>query len=363
MPELARIEWDAVIADESHRAKNRKAKQTRALWKLRAPVQLALSGTPILNSPDELWPILKWMRPEQYTSYWKFFYEFTEYYDGFKGKPIVVGVKNADRLRFELADKMVRRTKREIHSDIPEPFPPEEREIEMRPKQAKLYDEAVRAFWLEVAQEIPAIADAEQLDESKVRADLVAAVEEGSFDTIKMMIPNAAARAVRLRQIATSPALLGGPDESGKLDAVVETITDAGDRPFVVFAWFKGTVALILERLEAKRISAYGFTGDTAKEDRARLATEFQAEEFQVIVPTIAVGGVGIDLYRASDALLAEQDWVPGINQQAIDRLDRKGQLWPVQAQFFRSAATIETGRIAPKNRTKELIVTTILGA
>lgn len=361
MPELAKVKWDAVIADESHRAKNRKAKQTKALWKLRAPIQLALSGTPIMNEPAELWSILHWLRPEQYTSYWAFFYNYTDYYDGYRGKPVILGVKNADRLRFELGDKMVRRTKREIHRDIPERLPTQMIEVPMKPKQKKLYEDAKDAFWLEIAQE--AVENKANNPDSPTVIQVTEALEASDIDTLRLLIPNAASRLTRMRQIATSPALLGGPDESSKLDAVIETIMDGGDRPFVVFGWYKDTIKLVLERLKRKNISAQGFTGDTPANEREPMAAAFQRGDFQVIAATIMSGGTGIDLYRSSDPLFAEQDWVPANNNQAIDRTDRKGQRNPVLPRFFLTADTVDTGRIAPKNRTKEFIVDSILGA
>jgi SNF2 family DNA or RNA helicase len=359
LPLLEKINWDAVIADEAHRAKNRKAQKTKGLWKLRAPMQIAATGTPIMNDPGELWSLLRWLRPQQYTSYWKFFYDYCDFYNGYKGKKMVKGVRNADALRFELADKMVRRTKREIHKGIPKPFPPSVRVIPMKPAQQKLYDEALKEFWLDVIQ-----AASESDDPSLMPEHVEDIMNAGDLESVKMLIPNAAARLVRCRQIATSPAVLGGPDESGKLDAVMDTITDAEDgRPFVVFAWYRPTVQLILDRLEHAKISARGFTGDTPAKDRTALAAEFQDGKFDVIVATIATGGEGIDLFRSSDVLMVEEDWVPAKNQQAIDRCDRMGQQNPVQAQFFRSADSVETGKLAPKLATKTLITTTILGA
>lgn len=353
MPELAKIKWDAVLADEAHRAKNRDAKQTRALWKLRAPVQLALTGTPIMNEPAELWAILHWLRPEQYTSYWAFFYNYTDSYQGYKGKPVILGVRNPDALRFELADKMVRRTKREIHADIPVKLPPQTIEIPMKPKQRKLYDEAVKAFWLEIAQEV------DEDDQEALRE----ALDTGDLEVMKLLIPNPAARMVRMRQIASSPALLGGPDESAKLDAAVEIIADNPEKPFVVFTWYKGTAELMLKRLAKRKISARGFTGDTPAADREPLAQAFQNGDYRVIVLTIMAGGAGIDLFRASTCLFVEQDWVPANNNQAIDRLHRKGQDEEVQAIFLQSEDSVETGKIAPKNRTKEFIVTSVFGS
>lgn len=357
MPELAKIQWGAIIADEAHRAKNRKAKQTKALWKLHAPVQLALTGTPIMNDPGELWALLKWLLPEQYTSYWGFFTNYAESYSGFKGKAVVIGVKNADSLRFELADKMVRRTKREIHADIPVPFDPATNDVEMLPAQTKLYDEVTKQFWVDLRQEV---------EEEKLKLDLEAlanAVEAEDMDAVKLMIPNSGARFTRQRQVATSGALIGAEDVSGKLDGLALKVLDYYPRPFVIFSWYRMTLDLLRRRFDEAGVEFRFFHGDNSTAaERQVMASEFQQGKFPIIGATIKSGGVGIDLFRASDVELAESDTVPANNQQAIDRLDRKGQEAKVQATFWRSKETVETGNIANKLKTKQLIINTILG-
>lgn len=349
---LNKVQWYAVIADEVHRAKNKDSQQSKALQQLRAPVQIGATGTPVMNNPGELFALLSWLRPEQYTSFWQFHNSYTEYYEGYKGKPVVIGVKNPDALRFELSDKMVRRTKREIHPDIPEPFEPIIYEPEMTKDQRKLYESAEKDFWLEVVND-------ESLTD-KQRASAAAAAENNDLNILRMAIPNAAARTLRLRQIATSPATLPeleAADSSGKLDTVVDIITSAEEgRPFVCFTWFKASAELLRVRLADKSIDARTFTGDNDTTERSAIAEAFQAGEFQVIILTIAVGGVGINLHRASDCIFVEEDWVPGINNQAFDRVDRKGQTQHPQRHIVRSNNSVDTGSIATKLATKKLI-------
>lgn len=350
-PELAKVKWDGVLADEAHSAKNPKAKRTKALWKCKAPVQIAMTGTPVMNNPGELFPLLKWAVPEQYTSYWAFFFKFTEYYEGARSRKIVTGVKNADALRFELADKLVHRTKREIHPEIPEPFDPIIYEPEMKPEQEKLYKKALTEFWLEIAQEVEDTPEGE---------DLVLALESNNV----LMIPNAAARTVRLRQIATSPRVLdpGAADVSGKLDEIERIVKDGGvGRPWVWFAWYRDTVDLLVSRFQNMGIEAHGFKGGEG-ERPDELAQSFQAGEFPIICATIKSGGQSIELHTAADCGFAEEEYVPGINQQAFDRIDRMGQTQHPQRHIVRTPNTVETGKIAPAQGTKKLIVTTIMG-
>lgn len=354
---LEKVKWLAVIGDESHRAKNHDSQTARGLYKLRAPIQIAASGTPVMNNPGELYSILHWLRPEQYTSFWAFYHSYTEMYKGYQGRDVIIGVKNADGLRFELADKMVRRTKRQIHPDIPEPLDPIVYEPPMGKKQADIYGEAEKDFWFEIAQANDITADQKLELVEKLEGDL-------SVETVKMMIPNAAARTMRLRQVATSPALLGGEDVSSKLDEAEQIVLSNGlDQPFVWFAWFKDTVDLLVSRFRELGVDARGFHGgNSSRPERATMAAEFQEGVFPIICATIKTGGTGIDLFRAADCGFIEEDWVPGENQQAFDRIDRKGQGFHPQRHILRAPDTVDVGRIAPKLATKQLIVETITG-
>jgi SNF2 family DNA or RNA helicase len=355
---IDKVKWYGVIADEAHRAKNHDSQQSKALRRLRAPVQIAATGTPVMNNPGELYALLAWLRPEQYTSYWAFYYSYTEFYKGYQNRDVIIGVKNADELRFELSDKMVRRTKREIHPDIPEPLDPIIYEPPMSAKQAKIYAEAEKDFWFEIAQ-APDISKEQKLQMVEALED-----EAISIETVKMMIPNAAARTMRLRQVATSPAILGGEDVSSKLDEAEQIVLSNGiDQPFVWFAWFKDTVDLLVHRFKELGADARGFHGgNSTREERANMAAAFQAGEFSIICATIKTGGTGIDLFRAADCGFIEEDWVPGENQQAFDRVDRKGQTFHPQRHILRAPDTVDVGKIAPKLATKQLIVETITG-
>lgn len=72
--ELTDISWDFVIPDESHRAKNRKAKTTKALWQLAyARYKLLLSGTPITKDEIDLWSQFKFLNPHLWGSNFKSF--------------------------------------------------------------------------------------------------------------------------------------------------------------------------------------------------------------------------------------------------------------------------------------------------
>ena len=341
-PLLKSIPWVAVIADEAHRAKNRKSQQTLGLWQLKdIPVKLALTGTPILNSPDELWAILAWLRPEQYgrgggrLPYWTFYDQYVDYYEGPFGR-VITGARNPDALKFELAQTLVRRTKGSVLD-----LPPKTRryiDIDLLPKQRKLYAEAEKQMWIEIAK------------------------EQGpeALETSIIDLPNGAARCTRLRQIASSPALLGGDDTSAKLDVAVELIEDAG-RPVVVFSEFKGTCRLLTERLTKRKLKTAMITGDVKPDDRTIAVEQFQEGELDAIICTLDAGGVGITLTAADTVIFLERDWTPAINEQAEDRLHRIGQDNNVTVVILQGVDTVDTNRVAPANDLKSAIVSSVI--
>jgi len=363
MPELMKVEWAGVIADEAHRAKNRKSKQSEAMRKLKAPVKISATGTPIMNSPDELWPLLNWIDRGNYGSYWRFFNMYVESYEGYRGSKVITGVRNADKLRFELRDKLIRRTKTQVLEDFPEKLPEQVIEIDMLPPQKRAYEAAQNEFLLNVEE---AMRDPEVSNATK--RSVLAALQAGDIEQIGREIPNAAARMSYMRQIATSPALLADEDgqffedTSSKLDAAEEKITDHPGKPFVVACWHKRAAEVLCDRLTADGVSCAYLHGDVSPDERAKRVDDFQNGELDVLVCTIAVGGVGITLTRADTILFIEEDWVPANNRQMEDRLYRIGQKNNVSVIKYRSNNTVDTLDIAPANRLKELIESAVYG-
>lgn len=345
-PLLEDTPWVAAIADEAHRAKNRKSLTTKGLWRVDATMKLALTGTPLQNSPDELWSILKWLYPKEYTAYWRFFDQYVDFYEGQYGK-IITGVKNSDALRFELSTRLVRRTKKEVLKDLPD----KTREyvpVDLHKPQRKLYDEAEKQMWFEVEQAIK---------EGDKQAKTFA---EQALRNQTYQVVNGAARTVRLRQIASSPALLGGEDVSAKLDAAEELITDAG-KQIVVFTEFVETTRLLVERLRKRGLVAEQFVGGISSEQRTQYEDDFQNGDIDVIVGTIPAMKEGITLTAADTVLFIERHWTPAVNEQCEDRLHRVGQKKNVTVLILEAEDTVDTQKVSVTNAIKSLIVSSVI--
>ena len=326
MPELAEASWLHIIADECHRAKNRSAQQTRALKAIKATQwKTAMSGTPVINRPDELWSILNWLDPQRYSSYWRFYRHYVDSVTDFaRGRRFqrVLGPKNTQQLRAEIAPFYVRRRKQDVLKDLPDKYY-STLKVDLTPQQRKVYDQMKKNMiaWL-----------GQQEDE------LLAA-------------PVVIAQLTRLQQFSCAYAELTDEgkvrltEPSSKLDAMMEVL-DESNHQVVVFSRFKQLVRLAGTRLGAKGISYVELTGSTPQEDRRTVVKRFQEGGAKVFIGTLAAGGIGITLTSASTVVFLDRDWSPAINGQAEDRLHRIGQKNAVQVIDVIARNTVDLGRM-----------------
>jgi SNF2 family DNA or RNA helicase len=333
MPELAKRQWFSVIADEAHRAKNRKAQQTRALKKLPAVFKVACTGTPAETRPDDLWSILNWLYPKEFSSYWRFYKSYVLRDTTPQGYKVVTGVRNVDILQKEIKPFYIRRLKQDVLKDLPDKQYTTIN-VQLPPQQRKMYEQ--------------------------MKKDMLAWV--GEHESEPLAAPAVIAKLMRLQQFAISSIdvvpgfkMVGDEkiptrivkmvDPSAKLDAVMQIIEDNPDESFVVFSQFKQVINLLGRRLDTKKIRVGLYTGDTDKSDRDRIVQQFQEGELRVFAGTIRAGGEGITLTKASTVIFIDRDWSPSKNRQAEDRVHRVGQKNAVQIIDIVATNTVDAGR------------------
>ena len=116
----------------------------------------------------------------------------------------------------------------------------------------------------------------------------------------------------------------------------VNMLLEGGETKIVLFAWHIEVLNILCDKLARwKPIRIDGST--TAAQKQARV-NEFQKDDTrQIIIGNIQSMGTGTDglQYVSNHALIAEPDWVHGVNVQAFDRLDRGGQERKVQGDLF----------------------------
>ncbi|HEY4276907.1 MAG TPA: DEAD/DEAH box helicase [Conexibacter sp.] len=300
---LARRRPRALVLDESHYCKNPSAKRTRAVRRLaegmgRDALRLALSGTPVLNHPDELISQLRVLgRLEDFGSGARFKQQFR-------------GPLTEERLHWHLRRRcFVRRLKSEVLPQLPA-----KRQVVVpvaldNMREYRLAEDDVIA-WL---REQP-------LDLSELNARIAATL-----------------RAKRLAQLGALQQIAA----RGKLHAALAWIHDflASGEPLVVFARHVEVQEAVVERFP----DAHHLLGSDTVAKREAAVRAFQdGEGSGLIVCATRVAAQGITLTRASNVAFLELEWTPAMHDQAEDRCHRIGQRDAVTAWYLLAAGTID---------------------
>jgi SNF2 family DNA or RNA helicase len=128
-----------------------------------------------------------------------------------------------------------------------------------------------------------------------------------------------------MRRAAFAP---GNADDSAKLRRLLDITDEATQdgRKVVVFSFFRDVLSTIAAALGETAIGP--ITGDVPPVKRQGLIDEFTARQSpSVLVAQIQAGGVGLNIQAASVVIITEPQWNPAIEEQAIARAHRMGQV------------------------------------
>lgn len=311
-------DWDVVILDEAHRIKDRQAKQTRGVKKLKAKYRHVMTGTGFINRPDEIWSLLNFLDKSEFRSYWDFREEYCmeDEYNGYRS---VVGIKpdKVDNFRKLVRTVGVRRTLDEVLPSIKQPRPIRV-DVDLSPTQRKMYNGIVK--------------------------------ELAAFDKngVPFNSPNVLSALQRCRQIcvATPEVVADYFDEkeqrrvvkikltepSSKLDAVMEILDglewdEDSKQPLVIFSCFRDPLDLLEKRFEKAGISFIHLKAEDSDELRyQKWAIQFPTKQYRVFMSTLQLGGESINLTPARHVCFLDRSWSPKDNAQGIGRVRRPGQ-------------------------------------
>jgi SNF2 family DNA or RNA helicase len=128
-----------------------------------------------------------------------------------------------------------------------------------------------------------------------------------------------------MRRAAFAP---GNPDDSAKLRRLLDITDEATQdgRKVVVFSFFRDVLSTVAAALGETAIGP--ITGDVPPAKRQALVDDFTARQSgSVLVAQIQAGGVGLNIQAASVVIITEPQWNPAIEEQAIARAHRMGQV------------------------------------
>lgn len=323
---ISKYQWDVLICDEAHKMKNIDALTTRAVLgnsrgeyqhgehKMKAIAgycreHLALTGTLLLNRPSECyvlfrffdWEAIDFMSEDQ----------FKERYNRQADMKTIEGKRfklESTSLELELQNRlrvniMARHEKKDVL-------------LFMKPPRYSIVK-------CEENGAVKAALDVEgmlgiSIDEIQTTKD---------FEILGHI-----AEARRLMGVALAP----------QISAYAADFLEGSDEKLTIFGWHI-EVLDIFER-ELSRFGTVRIDGRKSPNARQKAVDDFVGRDnVRVFIGNIQAAGTGLDGLQkvCSRCYLAEPDWVPAQNEQAVSRLDRFGQDNLVSAEIFVAPGSI----------------------
>jgi SNF2 family DNA or RNA helicase len=300
---LSGLDWQIVIVDEAQAIKNPKAQRTKSLKRLNAKFRLAVTGTPIENSLEDIWSIFDFLRPGYLGTLSQFELNSGDI------------ASYAEDLHQTLSAYMLRRDLTDVGSQLP-PITLVNHSLDWPSALDGIYED-VRV---------------EALAEFRRSGGLVATT--------------------RLRKLTTHPRLHGietidnvalSP-KFAILKDIVEELFRNGDKA-LIFASYNKMIDLIVEEFSNiyPDYLIANLDGRVANEKRQPLIDDFNS------VPTPGllacnpiVAGAGLNITGANHVIHYNLEWNPAKEDQASFRVYRPGQVKNVFIHRFYYANTID---------------------
>jgi len=151
--------------------------------------------------------------------------------------------------------------------------------------------------------------------------------------------------------------------ESVKLDAALEHILQihAEGRRQVVFSQFSTALQGFSEILKSRNLRVAVLTGATPRKLRDEIKNNFylakgEEPKWDIILCNYKTGGTGLNLTAATATHIIDEEWNPGKRDQAYARTDRIGQEMENDVYIYRIPASIDTWMSNTIHRKEQMV-------
>ena len=320
--------FDVLICDEAHYLKSSSSQRSNAILGIKegsiGGIQSRylwfLTGTPILNRPNEIFPLLWALRKNEYsTPYYVFAKSWSSSFNE---------VSNLGQLKKLMKPLMLRRKKLDVLKDLP----------------PKLYS----VVTLEGSEE--ATAKEEEYAFDTYGVDLSAARRRSSSDSEESLgefgegatlLRYGIGKDMTGREALRALASIRSYTSYLKLEPAVQLLKQyVLCEKVVVFANHRKVILGLVEEFGSSCVHIIGGMDSQA---RAEAVQRFQHDtSCRLFIGSIRAAGVGLTLTASSHVVFLELDWSPGVMTQAEDRCHRVGQQDSVQVDYFVFKGTID---------------------
>jgi SNF2 family DNA or RNA helicase len=281
---LGKIKFQSIICDEAQNAKSYSSQRSRALRAMQADFRLAMTGTPVENTLEELWSIMDFVHPGELGSLREF-------------KRTYIQTNDYEALLKKIQPFYLRRTKKEVLDD-------------RLPKKHE--DEVLRV-------------DASSTQKS-IALSMLQTKETGQVAILNMLM--------RLRQLYGHPGVVIPQYETlpahevPKLEKLLEIIEKVriNDEKILIFTEFR-KIQSILKRLFMQKFGIAVPVIDGETNNRQSVVKMFnQSPGFGIMILSPKAAGVGLTITSANHVVHYTRWWNPAVENQATDRAYRIGQ-------------------------------------
>lgn len=305
-------EFGGLILDESHRAKNLETKtfaMIEELVDMNIYYRFVLSGTPMTNKPDDLYPQMSLVDPYAFD----FSYEYMKH-TYFKKTWIPKGkfYKESFQHKYE---NIIRN--RVIASSIIQTSTSEEVDIvtsyvecPQSPDQTRAIEDVAKGY-LSIQR----------------RKELIGGTAQATMVELKAAV---------IKELQVSSGFLNAGDTiikfpSPKLAKTLEILKAYPDNQFIIWTYFQETTMRLGRAIEGSET----VFGQTSTAQRKRTIAAFKAGTLRVLIMQIRSGNAGLNLQMCNKNIFVESDWSPTIIDQAVCRTARSGQTEQVHVWFL----------------------------
>ena len=326
MKAIAKDTWDVLICDEAHKMKNIEALTTRAVLgnnkgefnhgehKMPAiakhcRMKLALTGTLLLNRPSECYVLFR-----------HFDHEAIDFLseEGFKERyNRQADMKTIEGKRFKLES-----TSLEL-----------ELQNRLRVNIMARHEKRDVLPWMKVPRYAIVKCEENGAVRSALDVEGMLGLDIDEISTTKdFEILGHIAEARRLMGLALAPQIID----------YARDFLEGSEEKLVIFGWHIDVLTLFEEGLA--QFGTVRVDGRKSASSRQQAVDDFiSMAHKRVFIGNIQAAGTGLDGLQkvCSRCYLAEPDWVPAQNEQAVSRLDRIGQENLVNAEIFVAPGSI----------------------
>ncbi|CAD5211902.1 unnamed protein product [Bursaphelenchus xylophilus] len=367
--------WKFLVLDEGHCIRNPNTNLFEAIMTLKAKHKLLLSGTPVQNSPADLWALFKFLMPGYLFTRQQFQQRFL--------KPILAcrnpkaseeqtkqGEESLQQLHRLILPFVMRRLKTDVLKELPDKVV-QDWVCQLTEAQKRIYQAVVdRCSLVKKENETEVekkrrlsplhtlIALRQLVDHPVLINEVLKKIEyrtreydpNGQMDYAMEL----SGKMMALKEILQE-CQIGDSEDKAPLDDgntpstsdVLEDLPALTQHRALIFCQWRASIDLVAKYIDdaslGENIKYLRLDGTVAPNDRQAVVDRFNNDPtIDLLLVTTHIGGVGLTLTGADVVIFLDHDWNPVKDLQAVDRAHRLGQTKTVQVFRLITQGSIE---------------------